>query len=293
MVSYLQVENLSKSFGDKILFENISFGISEGQRVALIAKNGMGKTTLLNIISGKEAYDVGNISFRRDLKVSVLEQEPVYPESMTVLEACFYSKNEIVQTIAEYERLTNLQMTENNSQIADDYHHILNKMDLLNAWDYEVKIKQILGKLKIINLEQKIQHLSGGQIKRIALANALIAEPDLLILDEPTNHLDLEMVEWLEDFLKNSNLTLLMVTHDRYFLNRVCSDVLEIDNRSLFHYKGNFSYYLEKRSQRIAASNAELDKANNLFRKELDHLISEIKFLRQNIYQRVMEVLKF
>lgn len=270
MVSYLQVENLSKSFGDKILFENISFGISEGQRVALIAKNGMGKTTLLNIISGKEAYDVGNISFKRDLKVSILEQEPVYPGTMTVLEACFYSKNEIVQTIAEYERLTNLQMTENNSQIADDYHHILNKMDLLNAWDYEVKIKQILGKLKIINLEQKIQHLSGGQIKRIALANALIAEPDLLILDEPTNHLDLEMVEWLEEFLKNSNLTLLMVTHDRYFLNRVCSDVLEIDNRSLFHYKGNFSYYLEKRSQRIAASNAELDKANNLFRKELE-----------------------
>jgi ATP-binding cassette subfamily F protein uup len=270
MVSYLQVESLSKSFGDKILFENISFGISEGQRVALIAKNGMGKTTLLNIIAGKEDYEKGTISFKRDLKVSILEQDPIFPPEITVLDACFYSKSEVVKTIAEYEHLTDLQMTESSPEISERYDYILAKMELLHAWDYENRAKQILGKLKITNLEQKIEELSGGQIKRIALANVLITEPDLLILDEPTNHLDLEMVEWLEEFLKGCNMALLMVTHDRYFLNLVCTDILEIDQQSLFQYKGNFSYYLEKRSERIAANNAELDRANNIYRKELD-----------------------
>ena len=270
MVSYLQVENLSKSFGDKILFENISFGISEGQKVALIAKNGLGKTTLLNIIAGKEDYDTGTISFKKDLRINVLEQEPVFPPDITILDACFHSDNEVVKTIAEYEHLTNLQSSGTNPEMSEEYDRILAKMDLLHAWDYETRAKQILGKLKITNLEQKIKELSGGQVKRIALANALITEPELLILDEPTNHLDLEMVEWLEDFLRNSNMSLLMVTHDRYFLNRVCSDILEIDARRLFHYKGNFSYYLEKRSERIAVTSAEMEKANNLYRKELD-----------------------
>jgi len=270
MVSYLQVENLSKSFGDKILFENISFGISEGQKVALIAKNGLGKTTLLNIIAGKEDYDTGTISFKKDLRINVLEQEPVFPPDITILDACFHSDNEVVKTIAEYEHLTNLQSAGTNPEISEEYDRILAKMDLLHAWDYETRAKQILGKLKITNLEQKIKELSGGQVKRIALANALITEPELLILDEPTNHLDLEMVEWLEDFLRNSNMSLLMVTHDRYFLNRVCSDILEIDARRLFHYKGNFSYYLEKRSERMAVTSAEMEKANNLYRKELD-----------------------
>ncbi len=264
MVSYLQVENLTKSFGDKILFENISFGISEGQKVALIAKNGMGKTTLLNIIAGKEQYDEGIITFRRDIRVGILPQDPKYPAGLTVLQACFHSDNEVVKTIAAYENA--LLHEENHEQL----NELLAQMDLLKAWDYEVRIKQILGKLKINNLEQKVEHLSGGQLKRIALANVLITEPDLLILDEPTNHLDLDMIEWLEDFLHRSKMALLMVTHDRYFLDRVCSDILEIDQQQLFAYRGNYSYYLEKRQERIDNQNAELSRANNLFRKELD-----------------------
>ncbi|MDR0874551.1 MAG: ABC-F family ATP-binding cassette domain-containing protein [Prevotellaceae bacterium] len=268
MTSYLQIENLTKSFGDKVLFENISFGIADTQKVALIAKNGMGKTTLLNIIAVKEDCDSGRISFKKDLRIAFLEQEPAYPPEMSVLDACFHSNSEVVRIIAEYEHLCHCD--QQSPKIAERYDHILIKMDMLHAWDYETKAKQILGKLNIHDLEQKIGELSGGQVKRIALANALITEPDMLILDEPTNHLDLEMVEWLEDFLRNATMSLLMVTHDRYFLNRVCSDIFEIDSRQLYHYKGNFSYYLEKRSERVAANNAELDKANNLFRKELD-----------------------
>ncbi len=263
-LNYLQVENLTKSFGDKLLFEKISFGLFEGQRVALIAKNGYGKTTLLNIIAGNEQYDEGIITFRKDIRVGILPQDPKYPAGLTVLQACFHSDNEVVKTIAAYE----------NALLHEDNHEQLNellaRMDLLKAWDYEVRIKQILGKLKIKNLDQKIEHLSGGQLKRIALANVLITEPDLLILDEPTNHLDLDMIEWLEDFLRRSKMALLMVTHDRYFLDRVCSDILEIDQQQLFTYRGNYSYYLEKRQERIDNQNAELYRANNLFRKELD-----------------------
>jgi ATP-binding cassette subfamily F protein uup len=263
-LNYLQVENLSKSFGDKILFQKISFGLSEGQRTALIAKNGYGKTTLLNIIAGQESYDEGTISFRRDIRVGILPQDPQYKEGLTVLEACFQSDNETVRTISEYESAIL------NNAPADQINELLARMDLLKAWDYEVRIKQILGKLKINNPEQKVEHLSGGQLKRIALANVLITEPDLLILDEPTNHLDLEMVEWLEDFLRRSKMALLMVTHDRYFLDRVCNDILEIDQQQLFSYRGNYSYYLEKRQERIDNFNSELSRANNLFRKELD-----------------------
>jgi len=263
-LNYLQVENLTKSFGDKLLFEKISFGLFEGQRVALIAKNGYGKTTLLNIIAGKEHYDEGLISFRRDLRVGILPQDPKYPAGLTVLQACFHSENEVVKTIAEYEDalLHNADHERMNELLA--------RMDLLKAWDYEVRVKQILGKLKIKDLDQKVEHLSGGQLKRIALANVLITEPDLLILDEPTNHLDLEMIEWLEDFLRRSKMALLMVTHDRYFLDRICSDILEIDQQQLFIYRGNYSYYLEKRQERIDVLNAELSRANNLFRRELD-----------------------
>jgi ATP-binding cassette subfamily F protein uup len=264
VLNYLQVENISKSFGDKILFEKISFGLSEGQRTALIAKNGYGKTTLLNIIAGKESYDEGMISFRRDLRIDFLPQNPQYKTGLTVLEACFHSDNPTVKTIAEYENAIL------NNASPDHINDLLARMDLLKAWDYEIRIKQILGKLKINNLEQKVEHLSGGQLKRVALANVLITEPDLLILDEPTNHLDLEMVEWLEDFLRRSKMALLMVTHDRYFLDRVCSDILEIDQQQLFVYRGNYSYYLEKRQERIDNFNAELSRANNLFRKELD-----------------------
>ena len=237
-VPYLQVENLTKSFGDKVLFSGISFGVAEGQRVALVARNGAGKTTLLNIIAGEEDYDSGSITFRRDLRVGYLRQQPTFPEGLTVLQACMMNAPQ--------------------------------ETELERSWDYETRYKQILGKLKITHLDQRVETLSGGQLKRVALANVLIANPELLILDEPTNHLDLEMVEWLEDFLRRSQMALLMVTHDRYFLDRVCSDILEIDQQQLFPYRGNYSYYLEKRADRIDNFNAETEKMRNLYRTELD-----------------------
>ncbi len=263
MVSYLQIENLTKSFGDNLLFENISFGISDNQRVALIAKNGTGKTTLLNIIAGNEDYQGGTISFKRDLRVGYLDQNPDFPKNLSVIDACLRSDNEAVRTIAAYEHC----MASENHEGLDN---ILIQMDMHKAWDYETRIKQILGKLKIFNFEQLIGELSGGQLKRVALANVLISEPDLLILDEPTNHLDLEMVEWLEDFLKSSNMALLMVTHDRYFLDRVCTNIMEIDHQGLFQYNGNYSYYLEKRQERIENWNAESERTVNLYKKELE-----------------------
>lgn len=237
-VPYLQVENLTKSFGDKVLFESISFGVAEGQRVALIARNGAGKTTLLNIIAGEEDYEAGSVTFRKDLKVGYLRQQPSFSDGLTVMQACMMNAPE--------------------------------ETELERSWDYETRYKQILGKLKITHLDQRVETLSGGQLKRVALANVLIANPELLILDEPTNHLDLEMVEWLEDFLRHSQMALLMVTHDRYFLDRVCSDILEIDQQQLFPYRGNYSYYLEKRAERIDNFNAETEKMRNLYRTELD-----------------------
>ena len=263
MVSYLQVENLTKSFGDLVLFEDLSFGIAEGQRIGLIAKNGSGKTTLLNILAGKEGYDDGRITFRRDLRVGYLEQSPSYPSDLTVLEACFHHGNAIVQLIKEYELCME---TPGNPGIDE----LLLRMEHEKAWDYERKAKQILSQLKIRDFDQPIHQLSGGQLKRVALANVLITEPDLLILDEPTNHLDLEMTEWLEEYLNRGNLSLLMVTHDRYFLDRVCSEIIEIDNWQAYSYKGNYSYYLEKRQERMDATNAEIARANNLYRTELE-----------------------
>ena len=267
MISYIQVENLTKSFGDKRLFDGISFGISNNQRVALIAKNGTGKTTLLNILADRESPDAGTISYKKDLRIGYLEQSPDFPAELSVIDACLQSDNEIVRTIADYEHAMlhpeKAEMTE-----------ILAKMDILKAWDYETRIKQILGKLRITDFEQKIGELSGGQLKRVSLANVLISEPELLILDEPTNHLDLEMVEWLEDFLKRSSMALLMVTHDRYFLDRVCTDILELDNQMLFIYSGNYSYYLEKRQERIDNFNAETASAQNIYRRELEWMRS-------------------
>jgi ATP-binding cassette subfamily F protein uup len=230
MSVYLQVSSLTKSFGDLLLFADISFGIHEGQRIGLIARNGAGKSTLLNIIAGKENYDSGEIVFRRDLRVDYLMQNPRFPSGLTVLQACLHSNDE----------------------------------------EQELRAKQILSQLKVNEFNQKIDKLSGGQLKRVALANALITEPELLILDEPTNHLDLEMVEWLEDYLIRSRMTLLMVTHDRYFLDRVCSDIIEIENKQIYSYKGNYDYYLEKRRERIDTQNMGLERANNLFRKELE-----------------------
>ncbi len=269
-VSYLQIENLTKSFGDLLLFEGISFGVSEGQRIALIAKNGTGKTTLLNIIAGLEDKDSGNVVFRRDLKISFLQQDPSFSGELSVLEACFSSDNEVIKTLARYESYMLHEESGKEHPKGESLEELMHLMDYHKAWDYETRVKQILSQLKIKDFDKKVGLLSGGQLKRVALANALICEPDLLIMDEPTNHLDLEMIEWLENYLTRSNITLLMVTHDRYFLDRVCNVILELENRNIFSYSGNYSYYLEKHQERIEVFNAELDRANNLFRKELD-----------------------
>ena len=261
--SYLQVEGLTRRVGDRVLFENLSLGIAEGQRVGLIAKNGTGKTTLLNILCGQDSYDEGSIVFKRDLRVGYLQQSPVYPPDLTIMEACFWHGNSVTSLIKEYEQC---MQTPGNPGLEE----LLDRMDQEKAWDYESRAKQILSKLKIFDFDQKIRHLSGGQLKRVALANILITEPDLLILDEPTNHLDLDMIEWLEKYLSRSSLTLLMVTHDRYFLDRVCTEIFELDNEQIYTYKGSYSYYLEKRQERIDAMNAEIARANNLYRTELD-----------------------
>ncbi len=263
MTSYLQIDGLTKSFGDLVLFSDITFGIAQGQKVGLIARNGAGKTTLLNIIAGREDYDSGTVVFRSGLRVGYLEQTPSYPEGLTVLQACFFSQSETVRLIAEYEKA----MADGDHSHLED---ILSRMDSMKAWDYERRAKQILSQLKITDFDQKVEQLSGGQLKRVALANVLITDPELIILDEPTNHLDLEMTEWLEGYLSRANISILLVTHDRYFLDRVCSEIMEIDRRQLFHYKGNYSYYLEKRGERIDAQNAEVERSRNLLRKELD-----------------------
>jgi len=261
MSSLLQVENLSKSYGDMILFKNISLGILEGQKVALIAKNGTGKTSLLEIMAGNDQPDTGAVTKRNGLGMAYLPQDPKFDLSKRVIDQIFISDNPKTQTIREYEAA--LQ--------CDDklrLERAITAMDAADAWEYEMQIKQILTELKITNFEQPISELSGGQKKRIALANVLITEPELLILDEPTNHLDLEMIEWLEVYLTKARCTLFMVTHDRYFLDRVCTEILEMEDNVIYKYKGNYSYYLEKREERILATNANIEKARNLLRKE-------------------------
>lgn len=260
---YLQVDGLVKRIGDRMLFNHISFGIAEGQRVGLIARNGTGKSTLLNILSGKDSFDEGKIVFRRGLNVGYLEQSPSYPGDMTVLEACFWHGNAITNLIKEYEQCL-------KNETKEGFETLLDRMEQAHAWNYEDKAKQILSQLKVNDFNQRVSTLSGGQLKRVALANVLITDPDFLMLDEPTNHLDLEMIEWLEGFLGRSCMTLLMVTHDRYFLDRVCSEILELDDETIYSYKGNYSYYIEKREQRLNTANAEIARANNLYRKELD-----------------------
>lgn len=242
--------------------------MASGRRSCRInCKNGTGKTTLLNILTGHEDYDAGTITFRRDLKVAYLEQSPKFPTGSTVLEACFLSDSPVVRAIAAYEQALQQSATGANEEILQE---AMTRMDQLGAWNYETRIKQILSRLNINDFDQPTDKLSGGQAKRVALANALIAEPDLLILDEPTNHLDLEMTAWLEEYLAKTKLTLLMVTHDRYFLDRVCTEILEIDHRHCYSYKGNYSYYLEKRQERIDAAEAQRDSDRNLYRKELE-----------------------
>lgn len=262
-MNYLQVDNLAKSFGDKVLFENLSFTIDKDQRVALIARNGTGKTSLLNILAKEDTADSGNVILRNDISLGYLPQTPPVNEKLTVMEEVFQSSSEVVEAIKDYEKAC----TTND---ADLLNTASAKMDALNAWDFEVKIKQILAQLKVTNFDQKVGELSGGQKKRLALANVLINEPDILILDEPTNHLDLEMIEWLELFLKSSKSTLIMVTHDRYFLDRVCDVIYEMDNKNIYRYKGNYRYFLEKREERVQNENSEIDKARQLFKKELN-----------------------
>ena len=259
----LQVEGLSKSFGALVLFEKISFSVATSQRIGLIARNGKGKSTLLKIIAGSENYDEGSIVFRKDLKVGYLEQEPRFEPGIKVLDACLRRNGEKSAVISRYERAT---------QSGDDreLHAALEEMERLSAWDFESKVKQVLSKLKITDFNQTVETLSGGQMKRVALASILLEEPDLMILDEPTNHLDTEMVEWLEEYLSRLNCSLLMVTHDRYFLDRVCNEIIEIDDRRIYRYKGNYSYFLRKRDERLENAEAEMLRARNLMRKELD-----------------------
>lgn len=258
---YMEVLGLTKRIGDRTLFEDISFTVNEREHIGLIAKNGTGKSTLLSIIAGIEGYDGGQIIFRNDIKVGYLEQTPSYPSGLSVIEACFWHGNEITDVIKRYEK------TIENGEVDEE---ILSQMDHLKAWDYERRAKQILSQLKITDFKQPLSELSGGQLKRIALANVLITEPDILIMDEPTNHLDLDMIEWLEKYLSRSTMSILMVTHDHYFLDNICTSIIEMDESTIFTYSGNYSYYLEKRQERIANMTAEIQRANNLYRTELE-----------------------
>ncbi len=263
MTPYLQAENLSKRFGDQLLFENISFTIFEHQKIALIARNGTGKTTLMEILAGNDTPESGTITKTGDIRIGYLKQIPELNDNHTVFEAVFQSGDEKVEIIRNFEDA----LLHNRK---DDITKYTELMERHQAWDYEVKVKQILTQLKISNYDQRIAELSGGQKKRVAMANMLINEPDLLMLDEPTNHLDLEMIEWLENYLEKTKITLFMVTHDRYFLDRVCDEILEMEGNTIYRYRGNYSYFLEKRNERIEMQQAGIDKAKNLLRTELE-----------------------
>jgi ATP-binding cassette subfamily F protein uup len=262
-LNYLNVENISKSYGELSLFENLSFSIHKDQKIAFVAKNGTGKTTILNILSGKDTPDSGQIIYRKDLRTTFLSQEPVLDQSLTVEETILKSDNPILNVINTYHQALE------NPEDSKLYQTAFDDMERYQAWDYETQYTQILFKLKLVDLDQKVSELSGGQQKRLALANTLLSKPDLLILDEPTNHLDLEMIEWLEAFFAKENITLFMVTHDRYFLERVCSEIIELDEGCIYNYKGNYSYYLEKKEERIEREAIETNKSKQLFKKEL------------------------
>ena len=263
-MNYLSVENIAKSYGERTLFENLSFGINKDQKIAFVAKNGTGKTSLLKMITGEDTPDAGQIVMRKDIKMAFLAQEPNLQPELTIEESIFASDNDTLKIIEQYEKALE------NPEDEEAYQKAFENMERHNAWDFETQYKQILFKLKLDDLKLKVKSLSGGQKKRLALAIILINRPDLLILDEPTNHLDLEMIEWLENYFAKENMTLFMVTHDRFFLERVCNEIIELDNGKLYQYKGNYSYYLQKKEERIASENASVEKAKNLFVKELD-----------------------
>jgi len=269
-MNYLSVETLSKSYGVKKLFQDVNFGINQGQKVALVARNGAGKTSLLNILAGLDKPDSGSVVFRKNLRISYLNQQPELAPEKNVLETLFDSDTEVLRAIKEYEEC--LLNSENESLVFDGerLEKAMAAMDNLNAWNYEVKVKQILSELKVDYLTRRIDALSGGQKKRVALARILINEPDFLILDEPTNHLDIEMIEWLENYLTSKEITLFIVTHDRYFLDRICDEIMELDNHQIYRYKGNYSYFIEKKAERELATSSEIDKAKNLYKRELE-----------------------
>ena len=263
-MNLLSVEGISKSYGEKVIFDSISFGVNQGQKIALIAKNGSGKSSILNIIAREDTPDKGQIVFRKGIKVAYLSQEPLLDPKLTVKESVLKADNPILSIISEYDKALK------NPEDQESYQKAFEAMDQAQAWDFETQYKKILFKLKINDLDAKVGSLSGGQKKRIALCNALLKQPELLILDEPTNHIDLEMIEWLESYFSKEKITLLMVTHDRYFLERVCNEIIELDQGKLYSYKGNYSYYLEKRDARIAQENVEAHKTKLHFKKELE-----------------------
>ena len=269
-MNLLSVENLTKSYGDKILFDSISFGISKGEKVALIARNGAGKSTLLKILAGKETPDSGQVTFRKDLNVEFLEQDPYMDPAKSVLDIIFDAKNPAVQLMREYELILEKDAAHHSPETQKELERLSGLIDDANAWDYEVRVHQILSKLNIHNLDQPIRQLSGGQKKRIALAKALIDPADILLMDEPTNHLDVEMVEWLEEYLTRSQLSLILVTHDRYFLENITDKIIEMEHGNVYTYEGNYSYFLEKKDEREYNETRERDKARNIMRTELE-----------------------
>ena len=269
-MNYLTVEHLTKSYGEKLLFEDITFGIGKGQKTALIARNGMGKSTLLNIIAGIDIPDSGQVVVRNDISVSYLPQMERFNENFSVMDVVFESQTPIVQAVKEYETCLTLSKTDSSSAMMQRMEKAMLDMDRLNAWDMESRAKEILSRFGIEDVLRNVNELSGGQLKKTMLAKTLIADTDLLILDEPTNHLDIEMIEWLEEYLSTSKTTLLMVTHDRFFLDKVCNDIIEIDNHNLYRYKGKYDYYLEKKAERIANENAEAEKIKQLYKRELE-----------------------
>ena len=269
-MNYLSVENISKSYGERILFQELFFGLSKGDKMALIANNGTGKSSMLKIIAGKDVSESGKITLRNGIRIGYLEQDPLFNEAFTIKEFLDNSNSEIMQIIKGYDKALELQTNDFNDATSQRFQEASLLMDKANAWNFNNELNQILSRFKIDDLNQNLKDLSGGQRKRLSLATLIMDAPELLLLDEPTNHLDIEMIEWLEDYLKTQNITLLMITHDRYFLDRVCNHILELEDGKLYHHKGNYSYFLQKRAEREANFNTEISKAGKLMKKELE-----------------------